>query len=305
MAKKRKVDHSLDRNLIHEGRQGLQLMEEAAPRIVSLQEQFGGRYAEGEVKAAEARSAAETAAIGRQAPAFRETVLKASPEISAANAALMARLGELGPGEIEKEQERQALEELKLGGALTAEEQREASQAARAAWSARGLATSTPAAVGEVLNRVGATEARKAGRRAYASGVAAQGMARKASDAATANNSLNTLGSFWDPHNRIFGKAGSQVSGQVYGPSSFGPYLQAANDVGSGNQRAQLGLLQLDEEARQFDLGLAWDQEAFGMNREDSLAAQSANNKAAKRAGTMQAVSTGLGIAAMAALAFM
>jgi hypothetical protein len=70
-----------------------------------------------------------------------------------------------------QELNRQALEELKLGGALSAQEERGAQQAARGAFAARGMAFSNPAMVAEVLKRDELARARQAERRAFASSV--------------------------------------------------------------------------------------------------------------------------------------
>jgi len=132
------------RDVLAEGRQGLQLMEEAYPRLLALNERFGSAFARNEVDTAAARSAAEAGAIRSQYPTFRDAMLS-SPEVAKANTTLQARMDELGPSAIEDELGRQALSELQLGGALTPEEQRAASQSARAAYSARGLANGSPA----------------------------------------------------------------------------------------------------------------------------------------------------------------
>jgi len=66
---------------------------------------------------------------------------------------------------------RQAQQDLSLGGYLSGGEQRAASQAARAAYAARGMAYGTPAAVAEVLARDQFARQRQDQRRTFAGGV--------------------------------------------------------------------------------------------------------------------------------------
>lgn len=58
--------------------------------------------------------------------------------------------------------------ELALGRSLSPEQEREATQTARAAFAARGLGSSMPAIAAEVLNREGASSARERERQAFA-----------------------------------------------------------------------------------------------------------------------------------------
>lgn len=72
--------------------------------------------------------------------------------------------------DIERELQRQALADLQLGRSLNAEEERAATQQARAGMSARGLGTGTGALAAEVLNRDTYAQAREAARRNFAGG---------------------------------------------------------------------------------------------------------------------------------------
>jgi hypothetical protein len=85
------------------------------------------------------------------------------------------------------ELERQASEELGLGGRLSAQEERDAQQAARAAWGARGLALTKPAAIAEVMNRDVYARERQEQRRTFAGGVSNVLEARYRDEAAQAN----------------------------------------------------------------------------------------------------------------------
>jgi hypothetical protein len=85
-----------------------------------------------------------------------------------------------GPSDIRAELDRQAQSDLALGGALSPEEERMATQAARQGWADRGLMGSNPAVVQEALNRDSLSRQRQAERRSFASAVLNQGMAEDA-----------------------------------------------------------------------------------------------------------------------------
>jgi hypothetical protein len=76
--------------------------------------------------------------------------------------------GEAGPTSIEQEMYAQGLTDLRLGRALSPEQQREATQSARAAFAARGLGTSAGGAAAEILNRDRYATARQDARRQFA-----------------------------------------------------------------------------------------------------------------------------------------
>lgn len=76
-----------------------------------------------------------------------------------------------GPSALRTGLEQQAAADLALGGALSAEESRIASQAARQGWADRGLMASNPALVDEALNRVQLSRARQNERRGFAAQV--------------------------------------------------------------------------------------------------------------------------------------
>ena len=77
------------------------------------------------------------------------------------------------------ELDRRALAELKLGGALSAEEERAVQQSAREAWTARGQVGGTPSAIGEVLDRESFARQRMREREAIAGVREAQNLARR------------------------------------------------------------------------------------------------------------------------------
>jgi hypothetical protein len=272
------------RSLLQEGRDALGLMNEAMPQLLANEQQYSPQFARAEAATAGARAEAERGVMDSQYGALRQSMLSSSPELRAANSAMTSRLGELGPSGIETALAQQAQSELSLGGQLTNDQRREADQSVRAALSARGMAGGTAGAVSEVLNRQGMSDARLQQRRQFAGGVDSMIQQRKSGDAAVANNTFNTLSAFWDPQQRLFGRSGSAVSGQVSGPNSFNPFLTSASNVGAGNQNASIAAMQANEGARQFGITQAWEQKAFDLNRQDTLRNQQMNNQAAQSA---------------------
>lgn len=283
------------RNLLEEGRQGLQLMQEAYPVLYNLQSQWNPQFAALEAQTGAARSQAETAAVKASGTSIRDALRGASPEIAASSDALLSGLKDVGASPLETELQQQAISDLKLGGQLSPEETRAAIQAARGASSARGLGQGTPAAVLEVLNRDAASRGRLDARRNFAAGVDANSNQRKSSDRSYVLNALNQSNAIFDPYQRMYGNGGSQASGQISGPAQFGNYLSASSNVGATNQSALLSGMQLQQDQAQFDI-----------NREDSyyfseqnMINGNANAAAARKASMKQGmVTAGAGLAA-------
>jgi len=90
--------------------------------------------------------------------------------------------------ELSAELERQAIEELRAGGDLTPEELRNAQQASRAAWAARGLINSNPAVLDEIAKSEQFRNARKDSRRSFAAAIENMRMSRTEADRAYAGN---------------------------------------------------------------------------------------------------------------------
>ena len=290
------------RNLVQEGRDAVQVMKESAPELLALQQEFGPQFARAEAATSLARSQAERDGVKEMGTSIRDAVMGASPEIADATNALGRQIREQGPSEIETELRRQALSELKLGGSLSADEVREVSQGSRAAWSARGLGQSQAGAVEEVLARTGAAEARKAGRRQFASAIDSQATARENADRAFTMNAGNTAMAWYDPYARMYGRGGaSATTGAYSGPQNFEPYLGAAGNVGASNQEAATRMMLLSEQQKfgKWQLGqqLAAEKENFKWNAEIT-----ARNDARNRSGAMSGAAIAAGGAILAAL---
>ena len=116
-----------------------------------------------------------------------------------------------------------ANEELDAGSRLTAGEQRTAEQAARSAFSARGLANSDPAAAAEVLNRHNFGYSRLRDRQRFAQGLIGQQMARS---------------QMYDPITRLGLGTGSDAKGVML------PAMGMAQSIQNQDAAAQLGITQ-------------------------------------------------------------
>lgn len=88
-------------------------------------------------------------------------------------------LNSTGPSDIQTSLENKARSNLALGGALSQEDTRNAQQAAREAWAARGLVNSRGAVAAEVLNRDALSRQRENERIAQAQGIDATGFAQR------------------------------------------------------------------------------------------------------------------------------
>jgi hypothetical protein len=113
-----------------------------------------------------ARQAVEQAMEARGPITLQGDQLKAIGDFISEQALLS--YAESGPTEIETELGRQAMNDLTLGRSLSAEQQREATQAARASMNQRGLGTSMATSAAEILNRDAMASQREADRRNFA-----------------------------------------------------------------------------------------------------------------------------------------
>ena len=232
----------------------------------------------------------------------RKAAFDANPELKAAldrynlsvgeDGASSALLGKLntdamaaGPSAISLALEQSALDELKLGGSLSADEQRTVDQGSRAAFNDRGMVRSNPAIVSEVLNRDAAGRARLNERRAYASGVNGQllGELGQNRDFGANVEQLNNAHSGVLANSVGVNASVDPATAILGAPTNSGAAMNAAaNSIQSANQSAALGM--------------AYQDQAFGafMNRDESqrianLNAQTAQQTAATSAGAAKA----------------
>jgi hypothetical protein len=139
-------------------------------------------------------------------------------EIQGIGRLLQARADETN---IERQLRQQAEAELGLGRSLSAEETRDAQQAARAAFAARGLGTSLGSSAAEILNRDAAAQARESARRNFA---------------AATNNMVS--GNVFNRYGQAAGLMGSAAQVQQGAANAF---AQGANiDQNASQLRSQL-----------------------------------------------------------------
>lgn len=143
------------------------------------------------------------------------------------------------PNQIEGELQRQAEEELALGRSLTPEQMRDAQQSARAAFAARGLATSAGASAAEILNRDAYGQQRLDQRRQFALGANQLDLQRRSRRIALAEG----YGGL-DPYARGLGPA-FQMGGATLGQSGqmvgnvFNQAVNASTSVAGFNANMQ------------------------------------------------------------------
>jgi hypothetical protein len=203
------------------------------------------RMANASIRVAKAQSAEQEAMIKRLYPEYTKLQFDTADQLAGKlnNEYLARTRGVVGeeltaastPNAIEARLQQDAESELALGRSLSPEQQREASQSARAAFAARGLGTSMGSSAAEILNRDAYGTARQDARRGFASGVNAMDLARR-------QRRVGLAGAYGDldPFRQAIGPAfglGSQTlsttTGQVN--SIFGGSLQQAGNVESFN----------------------------------------------------------------------
>jgi hypothetical protein len=266
----------------------------AQPWLVKAQAEYGPKFAAAEAATAGGRAAEESRQIQQNFGATYEALMASEPYREATegfrqNVASNNRIyGALGA---------QAEEDLALGGRLSGDEQREASQASRAAWNDRGLVTSGRSAVDEVLARVSMSNARKRERQGFAAQVAAQGTA-------VTTQNMSVAASQFDPYQRLFGTGGSAVTGTLNSDELFTPYAQPAVDIYAADKNYAAAMAQLASAEKMQKAGFAHDAKMTKLNASYDARTNAANIAAARSASRNSAMTTGavtgIGVGAMA-----
>lgn len=206
-----------------------------------------------------------------------------------------------GPSAIRNELTQQAQSDLALGGALSPEEERMATQAARQGWADRGLMNSNPAVVQEALNRDSLARQRQAERRGFASAVLNQGMAEDAQNRAFALNTEGQNQQALDAERRFLAGAVG-VNQQALSPlmqflsqravvsPAMGAGIMSAAPNTQGQSQGLLAQL----------LGYGQDLNNTNFNATESRANAAANNNAALMAAGINSTTKALGTAAQA-----
>lgn len=254
-----KVSAPAPRDYYDEGRDTLQAQIDLAPALLKAERETRPAYAQldtdilkqilpqvSELEAT-ATTAQRTADIGdvealgaRATEAFRS----ANPQLAGIQDTLTARAQAGGGSAINDYLKQDALADLKRGGALSPDEERDVAQSARAAFNARGIARSDPGMFGEVLNRSRYANARLAERRQNAMAVDSQSLQREQYD----SNLLGTTGQFLsqtssDPFQAILGRSAAPGGVQGAGfslqsaPTIYNPFDPYAGALNASNQQ--------------------------------------------------------------------
>jgi hypothetical protein len=203
------------------------------------------KMAAASIRVAQAQTAAEEAAIKRLYPEYIRMQFGTADQLAGKldNEYLQRTRGVIGeelqaasaPNAIEAQLQRDAESELALGRSLSPEQQREASQSARAAFAARGLGTSMGSSAAEILNRDAYGQQRLDARRGFAAGVNQMDLARRQRRIGLAG-AYTELDPFRQSIGPAFGLGASTLSnttGQV--GNIFANSLQQSGNVASFN----------------------------------------------------------------------
>ncbi len=255
----------------------------------------------------------------------RAAAFKANPELrtaldrynqGAADAAkgpsaLLSSLNEdalaAGPSAISQALQQSALDELSLGGKLSADEARNVDQASRAAFADRGLVRSNPAIVAEVMNRDAAQRARLNERRGFAAGVNQQLLGEQAQN-------RDFMGNVEQLNRADVGQRAGLLSNAVTINQAIDPAQQilAGPTNAGGATQGGLNLLNMSQSTPTMLTGL--QDQAYGafLNRDESrynaaLNAATAQDAARQQAGAARSAGRsamiGSGIGAAGAIA--
>jgi hypothetical protein len=198
------------------------------------------------IRVAKAQTLEEEAAIKRLYPEYIKMQFGTADQLAGRldNEYLQRTRGVVGeeltaassPNVIEGELQRQAESELMLGRSLTPEQQRDATQSARAAFAARGLGTSMGSSAAEILNRDAYATARQDQRRSFASGVNQMDLARR-------QRRVGLAGAYGDldPFRQSIGPAFQLGTGTLSNTTNqvrdiYGGSLQTAGSVATFNE---------------------------------------------------------------------
>lgn len=267
----------------------------AQPYLLKAQE-FAPQFAQAEAATAGARATAESDQVAQRWGDIYAG-LKAAPGYGQSVQDWEAR--QAAGSRIYGQIEANALADLARGGQLDPWQQREASQAARAAFQDRGLATGRSAALAEVLNRANLSEARRKERETYAAGVAGQAQG-------WAGNNINVAASQLDPYSRMFGKGGSQATGALSSDGLFQSYGGVGASIYGANTQKEIAMAQIEAQKDLFDKSQSYDKWATMYNAAASNRIANMNAASAAQAGQNQAwIAGGTAMAGVGAAALM
>lgn len=241
------------------------------------------KMAEASIRVAKAQSAEQEAMIKRLYPEYTKLQFQTADQLAGKldNEYLKRVRGVVGeelaaastPNAIEARLQQDAEAELALGRSLSPEQERMATQSARAGMAARGMATGNAALGAEILNRDAYASARQDQRRGFAAGVNQMDLARRQRRVGLAG-AYGDLDPFRQSLGPAFGLGQSTLStttGQV--GNIFGGSLQQAGNVAS------------------FNTNMAASQYNSALNNNAALQAAGMQANATNQAGTMGMIS--------------
>ena len=247
------------------------------------------RMAAASIRVAKAQSEEQEASIKRLYPEYTKLQFQTADQLAGKldNEYLKRTRGVVGeeltaastPNAIEARLMQDAESELALGRSLSPEQMREATQSARAAFAARGMATGNAAAGAEILNRDAFATARQDQRRGFAAGVNQMDLARRQRRVglAGAYGDLDPFRQSIGPAFQLGAQTLSNTTQQV--DSIFGGSLQQAGNVES------------------FNTNMAMNRYNSVMNNNAALQSAGMQAGAAGQAGTMGMIGSGVGMA--------
>jgi hypothetical protein len=247
------------------------------------------RMANASIRVAKAQSAEQEASIKRLYPEYTKLQFQTADQLAGKldNEYLARTRGVVGeeltaastPNAIEARLQQDAESELALGRSLSPEQQRQATQSARAAFAARGMATGNAAAGAEILNRDAFATARQDQRRGFAAGVNQMDLARR-------QRRVGLAGAYGDldPFRQSIGPA-FQLGSQTLSNTT-----NQVNDIFRGSL-AQAGNVE------SFNFNAAQNRYNSVMNNNAALQSAGMQAGAAGQAGMMGMVGSGVGAA--------
>jgi hypothetical protein len=247
------------------------------------------KMANASIRVAKAQSAEQEASIKRLYPEYTKLQFQTADQLAGKldNEYLARTRGVVGeeltaastPNAIEARLMQDAEQELALGRSLSPEQQRQATQSARAAFAARGMATGNAAAGAELLSRDAYGTARQDQRRGFAAGVNQMDLARR---------------------QRRVGLAGAYGDLDPF-RQSIGPAFQLGQNTlaNTTNQVGSIfeGSLQQAGRVESFNTNMAMNRYNSVMNNNAALQSAGMQAGAASQAGTMGMIGSGVGMA--------
>ena len=247
------------------------------------------KMAAASIRVANAQIAAEEESIKRLYPQYTALQFQTADQLAGKlnNEYLARTRGVVGeeltaastPNAIEARLQQDAESELALGRSLSPEQQRQATQSARAAFAARGMATGNAAAGAEILNRDAFATARQDQRRGFAAGVNQMDLARR-------QRRVGLAGAYGDldPFRQSIGPA-FQLGSQTLSNTT-----NQVNDIFRGSL-AQAGNVE------SFNFNAAQNRYNSVMNNNAALQSAGMQAGAAGQAGMMGMIGSGAGAA--------